>query len=281
MKFKTQIDMNKPITIGRNPDSVIYVSEDYDIVSNDHAEITQQGVEIVYTDHSSNGTIINGQKIQGRSVNIYRGDKIVLAGVYELKWSEIEPLITPVGRPTVARNIRGDVNSPSDGQQRFSANSRPTDLYANRNASKTQQQPAFVEQPKINEPEPLEYLRRQAKSRHVEQELAKWNWGAFYFGWIWGVFNKVYISLLQLIVLLVSTITVFIGLGVISPVFSLISLGISIWLGLKGSSMAWNNDAYNDFDHFLSSRHAWNVAAAIFFGVTVFLIFISLLLLLM
>ena len=77
--------MNKPITIGRNPDSVIYVSEDYDIVSNDHAEITQQGVEIVYTDHSSNGTIINGQKIQWKSVNIYRGDKIVLAGVFELR----------------------------------------------------------------------------------------------------------------------------------------------------------------------------------------------------
>ena len=273
--------MNKPITIGRNPDSVIYVSEDYDIVSNDHAEITQQGVEIVYTDHSSNGTIINGQKIQGKSVNIYRGDKIVLAGVYELRWSEIEPLITPVGRPTVARNIRGDINSPSDGQQRFSANSRPTDLYANREAPRPQQQPASFERPNKIESEPLEYLGKQVQSKHVERELSKWNWGAFYFGWIWGVFNKVYISLLQLVVLLISYLTVFMGIGIISPIFSLIGLGISIWLGVKGSSMAWNNDAFRDFDHFLSSRHAWNVAAAIVFGVTVFLVLISLLLLLM
>ena len=31
--------MNKTITIGRNPESTICVSEQYDIVSNDHAEI--------------------------------------------------------------------------------------------------------------------------------------------------------------------------------------------------------------------------------------------------
>ena len=56
--------MSRSITIGRNPQSTIRISEDYDIVSNDHAEIIQQGVELTFTDHSSNGTIINGQKIQ-------------------------------------------------------------------------------------------------------------------------------------------------------------------------------------------------------------------------
>ena len=55
--------MSKSITIGRNPSSTICISEDYDIVSNDHAEIVQQGGELTFIDHSSNGTLINGQKI--------------------------------------------------------------------------------------------------------------------------------------------------------------------------------------------------------------------------
>ena len=136
--------MSRPITIGRNPQSTICISEDYDIVSNDHAEIIQQGADLTFIDHSSNGTIINGQKIQGRSVNIYRGDKIVLAGVYELTWNQIEPLIVPVGRPTVARNIRGDVHSTSDGQQRFSGHSRPTDIYNQGRQTIQQERPAVM-----------------------------------------------------------------------------------------------------------------------------------------
>lgn len=276
--------MSRVITIGRNPNSVISISEDYDIVSNDHAEITQQGAEIVFTDHSSNGTIINGQKIQGKSVNIYRGDKIVLAGIYELQWSQIDPLIVPVGRPTVARNIRGDVHSPSDGQQRFSGNSRPTDFYRKPQEdpkATIYSDPTRLEQMRssiYNEMQSSIYSARKSSSVQAEGEISKWNWGAFYFGWIWGVFNKVYISLLQLLISALSFAVTIIGLGIISPFLGLINIGISIWLGVKGSRMAWDNGAYRNLEHFRSSRHNWNVAAAICFGVCVFIIVISLVL---
>lgn len=277
--------MNRTITIGRNPDSTICVSEQFDIVSNDHAEITQQGVEIIFTDHSSNGTIINGQKIQGKSVNIYRGDKIVLAGVYELQWSQIDPLIAPVGRPTVARNIRGDVHSPADGQQRFSGNSRPTDFYRHTQAEESHTTmygtpPRFEQrQPSVpSERQSSVYSDRKSTSVQVEREVGKWNWGAFYFGWIWGVFNRVYVSLFQLATPFLCFIVTLIGLGIIAPFLWLINLGISIWLGAKGSRMAWDNGAYRNLEHFRSSRHNWNVAAAIFFGISVFIVLISLLL---
>ena len=271
--------MSRPITIGRNPNSLICVSEDYDIVSNDHAEITQQGVDLVYTDHSSNGTIINGQKIQGKSVNVYRGDKIVLAGVYELQWSEIDPLIVPVGRPTVARNIRGDIHSPSDGQQRFSDQSRPTENYVRPQVVGTHEQINKYDEPPTREYRHSSvYSDNRSSSVQTERELGRWNWGAFFFGWIWGVFNKVYISLVQLIVFILSFVVILLGLGIIAPLFSLVNLGISIWLGVKGSQMAWDNGAYRNLEHFRSSRHNWNVAAAIVFGVSVFLVLISLLL---
>lgn len=268
--------MSRPITIGRNPNSLICVSEDYDIVSNDHAEITQQGFDLVYTDHSSNGTIINGQKIQGRSVNIYRGDKIVLAGVYELQWSEIEPLIAPVGRPTVARNIRGDIHSVSDGQQRHSGHSRPTEVYSPNGSSNIQERPVY--NPVPNNRQQSMYIDDRSSSIQTERELGRWNWGAFYFGWIWGVFNKVYVSLVQLVISILSFAFTVMGLGIVAPIFGLINIGISIWLGVKGSQMAWDNGAYRNLEHFRTSRHNWNVAAAIVFGIFIFIIIISLLL---
>lgn len=268
--------MSRPITIGRNPNSLICVSEDYDIVSNDHAEITQQGFDLVYTDHSSNGTIINGQKIQGRSVNIYRGDKIVLAGVYELQWSEIEPLIAPVGRPTVARNIRGDIHSVLDGQQRHSGHSRPTEVYSPNGSSNIQERPVY--NPVPNNRQQSMYIDDRSSSIQTERELGRWNWGAFYFGWIWGVFNKVYVSLVQLVISILSFAFTVMGLGIVAPIFGLINIGISIWLGVKGSQMAWDNGAYRNLEHFRTSRHNWNVAAAIVFGIFIFIIIISLLL---
>ena len=69
-----------------------------------------------------------------------------------------------------------------------------------------------------------------------------------------------------------------IGLGIIAPFFSLANLGISIWLGVKGSRMAWDNGAYRNLEHFRSVRHNWNVAALIVFCVSIFFVIISLLL---
>lgn len=275
--------MSKPITIGRNPSSTICVSEEYDIVSNDHAEIVQQGGELTFIDHSSNGTIINGQKIKGRSVGIYPGDKIVLAGVCELSWDKISTFIIPVGRPTVARNIRG--NGAQNAERRtspisFTDQHQQQDI-PSRNSRMTDFMPreqngwrdsAYDYNSNTEERKPT------TSSTQIDREVDKWNWGAFYFGWIWGIFNKVYISLLQLVATIIAFGLTLIGLAIISPFFSLSSLGISIWLGVKGSRMAWDNGAYRNLEHFRNVRHAWTMAAAIVFGISVFLIIISLLL---
>ena len=262
------------ITIGRNPKSTIVISEDYDIVSNDHAEIAQQGSDIVFTDHSSNGTIINGQKIKGKSVNIYPGDKIVLAGICELQWSQISAFIVPVGRPTVARNIRGggDLNAERRNSVLRPAEQHPSDT-PSRNSRVTDFMPH-------QERVVYDHMSQQEerKATTVDREVDRWNWGAFYFGWIWGVFNKVYISLVQLVTNILAFGLSLIGLGIIAPLFTLASLGIGIWLGVKGSRMAWNNGAYRNLEHFRNARHNWNIAAAIVFGISILLVLISLLL---
>lgn len=275
--------MSRPITIGRNPLSTIVISEEYDIVSNDHAEIVQQGSDIVFYDHSSNGTIINGQKIQGKSVNIFPGDRIVLAGVCELRWEQISVHITPVGRPTVARNIRG--NGAMNVEPRTSPTGY-TDQYQQNVPSHSSRVTEYMPQKLMNgrQNSAYDYVSQReerkatASSSQIDREVDKWNWGAFYFGWLWGIFNKVYISLIQLVVNILAFGLSLIGLGIIAPFFSLASLGISIWLGVKGSRMAWDNGAYRNLENFRSVRHGWNMAAGIVFGVCIFVIIISLLL---
>lgn len=266
------------ITIGRNPKSTIVISEDYDIVSNDHAEIAQQGSDIVFTDHSSNGTIINGQKIKGRSVNIYPGDKIVLAGICELQWSQISAFIVPVGRPTVARNIRGggDLNAERRNSALRYGEQHPADAPL-RNSRMTDFMP-HQESSVYDNMSKKEERKSTTSSLQIDREVDKWNWGAFYFGWIWGIFNKVYVSLVQLVTNILAFGLSLIGLGIIAPIFALASLGVGIWLGVKGSRMAWNNGAYRNLEHFRNTRHNWNIAAAIVFGISVLLVIISLLL---
>lgn len=274
---------SKPITIGRNPQSTICISEEYDIVSNDHAEIIQQDGELIYIDHSSNGTIINGQKIQGKSVCIYPGDRIVLAGVCELPWSQISTYIVPVGRPTVARNIRGRGNFNAEKR-----NSAPlyTDQYPPNMSSRNSRVTDFMSHQDRNVMSPSafdhvsqrEERKATTSSIQIDREVDKWNWGAFFFGWLWGVFNKVYVSLIQLVTNILAFGLALIGLGIIAPFFSLASLGIAIWLGVKGSRMAWDNGAYRNLEHFRSIRHGWNIAAAITFGICIVFTIITLLL---
>lgn len=74
----------------------------------------------------------------------------------------------------------------------------------------------------------------QSQGAAVPQEIQGWNWGAFWLSWIWGVGNSVTIALLALIV----------------PFFS-------IYLGLKGSELAWQNKQWESVEHFQRVQKQW------------------------
>ena len=80
----------------------------------------------------------------------------------------------------------------------------------------------------------LENNSGQGKGALVADIVAKkFNWGAFVFSWIWGLFNKTYVTLIFLPVALVSLFVPLIG--------CLIPIGVCIWFGVKGNSWAWQN----------------------------------------
>ena len=55
----------------------------------------------------------------------------------------------------------------------------------------------------------------------IPEEIERWNWGAFFWTWIWAVFNRVWL-----------------GLAALLPVGNLI---MPFVLGAKGNEWAWRN----------------------------------------
>lgn len=90
--------------------------------------------------------------------------------------------------------------------------------------------------------------------------LNRWNWGAFYFSWLWGVCNGVYWPLLMFI-----------------PVIGWITIPfIVIYLGVKGNELAWQKRKWDSAEHFTATQHKWAVAALCMFILSLFSFFFSL-----
>ena len=74
-------------TIGRRPGKTICYSNPE--VSSDHAEIVENNGSYTLIDHSTNGTIVNGNRVHNSSYPINRGDIIMFAGWEVLNWNMI------------------------------------------------------------------------------------------------------------------------------------------------------------------------------------------------
>ena len=77
----------------------------------------------------------------------------------------------------------------------------------------------------------------------IPAELDRWNWGAFFLNWIWGIGNSTFIALLALI-----------------PIVNLIMIFV---LGARGSRWAWQNRAWRDAEHFRKTQRNWAIAGLV------------------
>lgn len=155
------------ITIGRNPQNTIVVGAEYTTVSGNHATIEQVGNQLYLTDHSTNGTYINGSLVHNRRVAISPSDHITLSTHYPLPMQQIMQHLSPAASPS-----------------RATARYVPTPQSPAPAPQKVQQQ---VPQPEASMPK-------------VEpSNLNSFNWGAFLLSWIWGCGNGIYWPLIVLI----------------------------------------------------------------------------------
>jgi len=72
----------------------------------------------------------------------------------------------------------------------------------------------------------------------VPEEIKEWSWGGFLLNWVWGIGNKVWISL--------------IGLAPFP-----VSLIVSILLGLKGNEWAWQCKKWDSIEQFRHRQRVW------------------------
>lgn len=83
----------------------------------------------------------------------------------------------------------------------------------------------------------------------IEKEISKWNWGAFFLGWLWGLFNKSYWALLTLIPI---------------PFFG---NAWAIICGIKGNEWAWKNKKWESIEQFKTIQRKWVLYGVIFWGI--------------
>lgn len=88
-------------------------------------------------------------------------------------------------------------------------------------------------------------MTQQSKKVDIPPEVPGWSWGAFVFGWIWGICNRVWISLLLFI-----------------PIVNIV---MPFVLGVKGRQWAWEKGKWRDLEHFNHVQRLWSI-----WGVAIF-----------
>lgn len=235
--------MARIITIGRNPISDCCIPQNFDKVSNNHAEIEEHNGRLILIDHSSNGTMVNGRKVHNTQIEITYGDDIRLANTYLLSWNTIKSFFPEQNFST--RPIDSDIhgratqiyNTPVNSEERFG---RADDMYS------------------------IESIRERERAR------AGWNWGAFLLGWIWGVGHSIvwplFVVIGLTIILVVLPTMVPPSLIITLWIYNLLIFALNIYLGVKGNDIAWENGCFDNVSHFKTKERKWTIAALIVYG---------------
>lgn len=110
----------------------------------------------------------------------------------------------------------------------------------------------------------------------VPPNINSFSWGALALGWIWGVFNGNYWSLVLLPINIVIA-SMFLFWTIVPLLFvSLFCLGVGltlqIVLGITGNRTAWNTKQYKSVEHFVRVQRGWNIAGFILLGLIVLLV---------
>jgi len=115
----------------------------------------------------------------------------------------------------------------------------------------SEEREGHIQEPEESRKATPENTSGQGDSAIVPEAVKGWNWGGFALTWIWGVCNKVWISLLVFI-----------------P-FPLFGLAWAIVLGVKGNEWAWRSKKWDSIEQFKSTQGKWNTA-----GIVLFVIYI-------
>lgn len=212
------------VKIGRNADNNIIFTDS--TVSGNHADLyfyDDGSMQIV--DHSSNGTYVNQTYIHGKNMALMGNEMLTFPGQNCLSVAQ------------VAAHYNGTSAGTREPAFMPSLATRPMNQASNVNVN------VQVGSPKNS---------YATDPTYAPKNLNSWCWGGFTFGWLWGVFNRVYWPLIIFIP--------FLG--------QVAALIIAFILGANGNRYAW--DKFDESPaRFEQKQHRWNVAAFIVWGISI------------
>ena len=80
--------------------------------------------------------------------------------------------------------------------------------------------------------------------------VAGLSWGGFFWGFVWGLFNRVYISLLGLV--------------------PIVNIAVPFYLLFRGRELAWRNKKWKSVEHFQRSQKLWGFTGLLLFAVLIY-----------
>ena len=92
-------------------------------------------------------------------------------------------------------------------------------------------------------PAPTPVVLPDENEEAIQKELKKYNWGALFFTWIWGLCNGTPVALLAIVPFL--------------------NIFVSLILFIKGNEWAWNNKQWDSLESFRRTQRKWAAAAVI------------------
>ncbi len=237
-------DQTLEIHAGRGRHNELIFNEN--IVSTNHARLFyQSGQWFVEDTRSTNGTFLNGKKLA--SLRRYMFDPIrdqLMLGSITLDPDKLLPLKKAFDN--YHKKMKGSTQNTdthakgiSEGgilQEQNPLIHEPLVISSDVPLANN----LTIEKNKIQETpaaEVFENTSGQGKSTIVPSQIKKWNWGAFFLNWIWGIGNNTYIALLGLI-----------------PVVGFVMMVV---LGLRGSEWAWQNKRWESIEHFQRVQRKW------------------------
>lgn len=244
------------ISIGRASECTLVIPESFTKVSNEHADIRLENGTLVFVDHSSNGTKINGQKIHHSECRIKEGDTILLANDYDLRWSEISRFFPKLHRVTeLFDGSSVDVNRQKtemfDGSQ-VGVAGQGTEIFDglgfnNGDSQRTERLYNDFSQNSIRG------QLNEFTQAEIEEITEKWHLGAFLSSWVWALANNIYWPL------------AIIPISVIPYIGQIASLFLCTYLGLNGYRIAWAKRTNHDFKKFVAEQKKWVALGIVFF----------------
>lgn len=108
----------REVSIGRSSSCDICLNKSYEYASTYHGTIYCEGDKFFFKDTSTNGTIINNKFVHKMTVQIERGDEILIAGKYPIRWSQIESCINSFEVPFKRTKLKISFCSNCENRQK-------------------------------------------------------------------------------------------------------------------------------------------------------------------